>query len=225
MQSDLFDPVGSSLRTSLASAIAEQIGCSASWKRSATPAGRSWLRLAMSERRTSASVCSSWPTATACGFPPVDLKALLDRRSRCKAKGANGNGFGLTLEQAAALEAAGMLGQAQGRQWPTPLASHDCGERMMGGNLTLLGAARANAWPTSTGQDAKHSTLPESQRDRDHLPGAVLRLSGPRGLEKSSEPGKHLASLNSRWVAQLMGFPADWCAAIAAPKDTPTGEH
>jgi len=52
-----------------------------------------------------------WPTPSASGFEVADIPALLARRERCKAKGTNGNGFGLTLNQAAKL-------------WPTP-ASRD----------------------------------------------------------------------------------------------------
>ena len=50
-----------------------------------------------------------WPTATASGFDVADIDALCARRARMKAKHGNGNGFGLTLNQAV-------------KMWPTPTA-------------------------------------------------------------------------------------------------------
>jgi hypothetical protein len=41
-----------------------------------------------------------WPTPSASGFECADVPKLLARRERCKEKGTNGNGFGLTLNQA-----------------------------------------------------------------------------------------------------------------------------
>lgn len=57
------DRLGCSLRTSLLSALGGGTECSGTWKRSATPAGRSWWVLAISERRTDATACGLWPTA------------------------------------------------------------------------------------------------------------------------------------------------------------------
>ena len=51
-----------------------------------------------------------WPTPSVKNFEQVDLDKLLARRERVKAKGINGNGFGLTLGNAA-------------RMWPTPNAA------------------------------------------------------------------------------------------------------
>lgn len=51
--------------------------------------------------------------------------------------------------------------------------------------------------PTPTAQDAKNSTLPPSQRDRDSLPGYLLRL-GIAG------------QLNPVWSEWLMGWPLGW---------------
>jgi hypothetical protein len=52
-------------------------------------------------------------------------------------------------------------------------------------------------WPTPTAQDAKNSTLPPSQKDRDSIPGELLK-SG------------HVGQLNPTWVEWLMGFPEGW---------------
>ena len=47
-----------------------------------------------------ATMAAMWPTPTAHGFDIADVPALLARRERCKEKNKNGNGFGLTPNQA-----------------------------------------------------------------------------------------------------------------------------
>jgi hypothetical protein len=83
--------------------------------------------------------------------------------------------------------------------WQTPV-SDDAVNRAKGkvnsrGEPKL--SAQAKMWPTPTLQDAKNATQPPSQKDRDHLPGALMRegISG---------------SLNPAWVEWLMGFPEGW---------------
>jgi hypothetical protein len=46
---------------------------------------------------------ASWPTPSAMGAGAVDLERLEQRRAECKERTGNGNGFGLTLDQAAPL--------------------------------------------------------------------------------------------------------------------------
>ncbi len=105
------------------------------WKEWVTPSGLRRLRQRASVRRTSESELTGWPTPVAntnpqpetkrglqhvsgaarlTGWPtpaanefePRDLQALIARRERCKKVHGNGNGFGLTLGQAAPLFAA-----------------------------------------------------------------------------------------------------------------------
>jgi hypothetical protein len=54
-------------------------------------------------------------------------------------------------------------------------------------------------YPTPTAQDAKNSTLPVSQTDRDSIPGHLLR--------SGEQPG---GQLNPDWVEWLMGWPIGW---------------
>jgi hypothetical protein len=58
------DPVGYSLRTSLGSELTARTGCSVTWKRRATPAGRSWWVLAMSAPPTDATASGSSDAGT-----------------------------------------------------------------------------------------------------------------------------------------------------------------
>jgi DNA (cytosine-5)-methyltransferase 1 len=61
---------------------------------------------------------------------------------------------------------------------------------------TIMGRA---IFPTPTSQDAKNCTLPPSQRNRDSIPGMMLR--------DGAAPG---GQLNPTWVEWLMGWPLGW---------------
>jgi len=67
-----------------------------------------------------------WPTPTANLYEVSDVPALLERREECKARQNNGNGFGLTLQQAVAV-----------RMWPTPTADRYSGLQSHGQNAIL----------------------------------------------------------------------------------------
>ena len=58
------DPLGLSLRTSLALELQRLTRCSLTWSRSATPAGRSWWVLSMPERHTDGKESGLLPTVT-----------------------------------------------------------------------------------------------------------------------------------------------------------------
>jgi hypothetical protein len=73
------------------------------WKAKATPAGRPYSQLVASGRRISDNDFGSWPTPGASGFEVQDMERLKQRREECKERTGNGNGFGLTLGQAALL--------------------------------------------------------------------------------------------------------------------------
>ena len=69
------------------------------------------------------------------------------------------------------------------------------GTKRMGANLADV----VTKFPTPTSQDAKNSTLPVSQRNRDSIPGALL--------QEGTAPG---GQLNPDWVEWLMGWPIGW---------------
>ena len=95
---------------------------------------------------------SPWPTPSASGFEAKDIERLKQRREECRKRTGNGNGFGLTLGQAANLflreskpssmnadggESAGVATEDQKTAnalpcagWPTPDASSANGSRM-----------------------------------------------------------------------------------------------
>jgi hypothetical protein len=100
---------------------------------------------------------------------------------------------------------------AQVKMWPTP----DTRGFTNVGSLNMLASVTANReewemmayrtgsaqrqllWPTPAAQDAKNATLPQSQQDRDTVPGALIR-DGTTG------------ALNPDWVTWMMGFPDGW---------------
>lgn len=66
---------------------------------------------------------------------------------------------------------------------------------MHGWSINLNEAVKM--WPTPAAQDAKNSTLPPSQIERDSVPGAMIRAG-------------HTGQLNPQWVEWLMGWPDGW---------------
>jgi hypothetical protein len=86
------------------------------------------------------------------------------------------------------------------KQFPTPVASEAakaCGKDSQN-SLTRM-AARGELLPTPAAQDSKNSTLPVSLRNRDTIPGHLLR--------EGHQPG---AQLNPDWVELLMHWPLGW---------------
>ena len=67
-----------------------------------------------------------WPTPSANQYETKDLDKMLERRARCKESSGNGNGFGLTLANAA-------------RMWPTPTANEDAAGTASGKMQRMLG--------------------------------------------------------------------------------------
>ena len=114
------------------------------WKKQATPLGRSIWAHTASGRRTSDSGCSGapseaagWPTPAANEFECNPDKTLA-RRKECKERTGNGNGFGLTL---------GQIVHTTG--WNTPRATDGSngGPNQAGGALPADAALAGRATP------------------------------------------------------------------------------
>jgi hypothetical protein len=145
------------------------------WKPWAMESGPPICALRASAPRTSDSGCggeaSGWPTPDASAFEAKDLKRLEARRAECKVRTGNGNGFGLTLGQAAPL----MLNQDD----PARLTS--TGEMLTGSDAGMDGGGRLNprhacwlmGYPHEWDDIAQTVTLP------------------PRGRALRAKAGKH----------------------------------
>jgi len=191
------DPVGCSLRTSLLSELAGLTSFSLTWKRSATPLGRSWWVLGRSARHID---------EIGCGLSLAEYQTPTTQPERQNSYPSDPSRKRPSLADQAA--------------WPTPVASPNanrntgsCPSHGVTHGHTLSGVVHdlAKSGPTPTRKDGDNDTLPPSQMDWDSTVGAVMR--GLRDQDKSSTSGKPLASsvLNARWVAQLMGYPSNWC--------------
>lgn len=143
-----------------------------------------------------------WPTPTAkdTGLS-TDLDHIQLRREKVKAKGINGNGFGMSLGEAV-------------RRWPTPRANdaEKCGDFDVTNPRNGLPAA-VRLYPTPTRSMHKGSSA-----------GAMTRLSGASRLNdrldyRVEQGNIKTGRLNPLWVAWLMGFPIEW--ASFAPTETP----
>ena len=189
------------------------------WKRQATPAGRSiWAHIA-SGRRTSGSDCSGWPTPVANEFECKDPGKTLARRKECKERTGTGNGFGLTLGQIVHTtgpnQAGGALpADAAMAGWATPMAATpgagNCDysrsvEAAMGlrpgKNEPLTG------WPATTKTDAERHPSPGGFTTKNitlnHAVLGATTASSPASTERRGV----LDAAFSRW---LMGFPENW---------------
>jgi len=122
---------------------------------------------------------SPWPTPSAEEFTTSDPERMAARREAIKAKGINGNGFGLTLGNAATLSA-----------WPTP-AAHDQRGARSPEDLAKARAAQAERG-VSAGSSNLHETVllapwctPMARDDRGELKDPKRR--GSQGLELSKQ--------------------------------------
>jgi hypothetical protein len=139
-------------------------------KSSATSAGRSFLALRVSERRTGESDSSLLPTPDAAIFNDGQtVEAYLARKSRELAKGYNGNGGGTPLAMAAALE--------EEKLWPSPNASDAKGARRS--------TAAKEHWASSEGE-----TLLDAAREPGLWASPIARNAhGAKGASCKAEHG------------------------------------
>lgn len=138
--------------------------------------------------------------------------------------------------------------QAQGRQmqlthavavaptWPTPAPTEsemrtytrtpsqeksEHGRYLQVEALRETGVALEGATPLATDHKSG-SVSPETlERNSRPLNEQVASLDGQQDPEKSNARGKPRAQLNSAWVAQLMGLPADWSEIASVTDATP----
>lgn len=105
-------------------------------------------------------------------------------------------------------------GCSSSHDWPTPTvqdAANNGGPSQHERNSLPLNALVQ--WPTPTAQDSAQSGAAGYSTASGRHSGTTLTDAtvGPRGPASRSTNGKSRARLNHRWVAQLMGFPPEWC--------------
>lgn len=134
-----------------------------------------------------------WPTpVTVDTGLTTDLAKIEARRQRIKAKGINGNGFGLSLGEAA-------------RLWPTPTAKGNYNRKGLSKTSGDGLATAVKLWRTPNASDARkwnNQSLEERKAK-----GQQIRLN-----TQVSPQGGAGGQLNPDWVEWLMGFPIGWTA-------------
>jgi len=181
------------------------------WKERVTPSGRSIPALRASARRTSETAFTSWPTPSVNNFEQADQEALLARRERCKATTGNGNGFGMTLGNAAQLATwttptaqdhsrggrparpwdtgVPLSQQAALASWSSPKATDGSGGRTTqtkgGGNVHLDRRARLAAWSTPNAGDGTGGKISPSRMNAGT--GISLKAQAANLLTDSGE--------------------------------------
>ncbi len=127
---------------------------------------------------------------------------MLERREEVKAKGINGNGFGMTLGMTVASVIVG---------WNSPQASDWEGNGFRtDGRAKLPGQARLTGWPTPMAGSPATETYNAagnndySRKVSELAPGPTTSSSP---AETASPAGSVLNAAMSRW---LMGYPATW---------------
>ena len=189
---------------------------SLTWKARATPAGRPYSQLVASAVRTSGSDCGSWPSPSASGFEAQDAERLKARREECKERTGNGNGFGLTLGQAAMLYAswaspsAGDFKSNEGSE-----AFHQARAEQTRGKPLSEQAHQLAGWATTQARDWKGPQGRSYKSEAADLPAqaGMLATGSPAQTEKRGQ----LSPSHSGW---LMGYPRAHldCAPTELPK-------
>jgi hypothetical protein len=199
---------------------------SMTWNERATPLGRRVCQLVASARRTGGSGCTSWPTPSASEFATADEERLLERRAECKERKGNGNGFGLTLANAAIFA-----------NWPTPTASlGDKGVRTDEGAIReamrnhgpdLAAVVATSSWPTprcptNGGHgNADRGMDPGNCRLEDTVQTAAWPTpdaNAGNGGRQSKDP-----TARKRQSGSKVQFTINDAAATSIPGETPSG--
>lgn len=232
--------IPSSARTSSGTSSDSLRSPSRHWSGWAVALRSEYSARARPERRTDGSDCSSspsaWQTPAAQLFEAVDLDRMLARQAECKAKGVNGNGFGLTLANEVQIWSRD--------QWRTPnttMADHGSmnpAYRAAKGQTISLDD-QVSTWPTPAARDHKGENSSEhvttngtGRMHMDQLPNFVAHAFQPSlpaqptlGGPPSSPPRRRLNPLFVEWLMGwpegLSGFDTVGTASCHSPQPSP----
>lgn len=204
--SESADPVGSLLRTCLASELSRLTKCSRTWKRQATPAGRSWWVLTTLERRTGGSGCglspgSDWPTVTA-----------NESATRTNCGGSNGRVGPERPMLAGAVMLWPTATQQDSRQSGAAAYSTESGRH----SGTTLTDAAAGLWASPQAQDSKQNGDRPHSRLYPTPKAADGRSKGTGGTADHGLDAMARAGLLDQGSSSTSGKSRDWPTANAA---------
>lgn len=215
---------GYSLRTFLLCGLEALTEFSLTWRRSNTTYGRWWWVLGRPERRTEGIGSGSWPTAKTTdwkdgrrGSDPRHGRQLPEEAKAWQTPSV-ADVMGGHLSRSGERKNELLLRGQVKAEWATPQA-HDAtpGDPARVGRYGTAHGGRnlndeAAQWPTPASRDWKgdESAPAAANRHSPCLPSAAFNAGLPDPVTPNTI-GKPRGSLNSAWVAQLMGLPADWC--------------
>lgn len=199
-----FDPATSSWKIPHCLPLVGSMSFSATWPRWGSMRNGACMAQPMPEPRTKGTGSGLWPSPKSRDGQPEGFSAGMRRDSPNLSTVVRApdlwptptvhgdyNRKGLSKNSGDGLATAVKL-------YPTPTSSNTKAVHMRGADRGKKREARSY-FPTPCAQDAKNSTLPISQRDRDSIPGYLL--------SNGESPG---GQLNPDWVEWLMGWPIGW---------------
>lgn len=213
-----FDPASSSWKTSAGSLFEDSTPFSDAWPdEGMTRNGRLYARR-MLARRTAERACSSSPTEL--DHWPTPQKVERDDPKKEYTRPAN-------AYYPDGRKCQPTLSGAVNRYWPTPIATdstssarHTTTTGVMHPGTTLTDAVRADDWMTPQSRDYKG--ISQKVAKGEYTGGLPDQLAGLHDRVNHNTDGNPRAPsprpvLNPRWVACLMGFPADYLDGVEPP--------
>jgi hypothetical protein len=211
-----FDPASSSWRTWQRCLVEGWTLFSGPWPRSGmTRSGIAYQRAPL-VRLTDATESGSWPTpATMDTGLTTDLAKIQARREKHAARGINGNGFGMSLG-----EAARRFPDGSPNSWPPPKAmdSRSAGPGTKDETLMCRASSGFGLNLAETVQAIDRKLLPTPVARDFRSPGRS-RMDRTGSKAGDCLPQVVGGQLNPTRVEWLMGFPSGWtdCAASETP--------
>lgn len=206
-QSDLFaslDPIGSALRTSLASLLCEIRGvCSVTWRMRATTCGQwCWVPM-MSARHIEGNECGSLAWTTPQAFDKNGSEVQFANLAQRLTKG------GCKSLARDVVENNDAWATPTSRDWRSTAASDATMTKNSRPLSEKVGSGPQDQESDSTSGSQVDWSTPQARDEHGHTKrggdrSSELLLPGQAGVSKTG-------ALHSRWVATLMGLPATWC--------------
>lgn len=205
-----YDRLGYSLRMCLLSALEAATTFSCRWQKQNTLLGLLWWVLTTSEQAIGESESGLWGTPRA--SEGMGRYGITNGKRYEKLYGQV-----LNYWRSPTAEEAGARVETLFTKDGEPATTGQRAYRKQPDGRMVLQSVTLNQqvemWPTpNTGDGERGANVPDGRRGRKLTD--VIHSNGQPAPDSPNTNGKNRARLNPRWVAQLMGFPADWLDGI-----------